>query len=64
MGPPALPSQIHGNICMAAVLVTASLDWKLSGFDLLSEHALPPDHALQNASWMVGSLGGVWVERG
>eukprot|EP00198_Chlamydomonas_reinhardtii_P004430 XP_001693766.1 protein kinase [Chlamydomonas reinhardtii] len=46
---------IHGNICMAAVLVTASLDWKLSGFDLLSEHALPPDHALQNASWMVGN---------
>ncbi|KAG2438971.1 hypothetical protein HYH02_010763 [Chlamydomonas schloesseri] len=46
---------IHGNICMAAVVVTASLDWKLSGFDLLSEHALPPDHALQNASWMVGN---------
>ncbi|KXZ49263.1 hypothetical protein GPECTOR_22g856 [Gonium pectorale] len=46
---------IHGNICMAAILVTASLDWKLSGFDLLSEHALPPDHALQNASWMVGN---------
>ncbi|GIL75242.1 hypothetical protein Vretifemale_5022, partial [Volvox reticuliferus] len=44
---------IHGNICMAAVVVTASLDWKLSGFDLLSEHSLPVDHLLQNSSWMV-----------
>ncbi|GFR47514.1 hypothetical protein Agub_g9146 [Astrephomene gubernaculifera] len=45
---------IHGNLCMAAVLVTASLDWRLSGFDLLSEHALPPDHHLQHSAWMVG----------
>ncbi|GLI62075.1 hypothetical protein VaNZ11_004633 [Volvox africanus] len=44
---------IHGNICMTAVVVTSSLDWKLSGFDLLSEHSLPPDHLLQNSSWMV-----------
>jgi len=33
--------QIHGNICMDAVTVTDTLDWKLHGFDLLSEHALP-----------------------
>ncbi|EFJ49788.1 hypothetical protein VOLCADRAFT_80567 [Volvox carteri f. nagariensis] len=46
---------IHGNICMAAVVVTASLDWKLSGFDLLSEHSLPPDQQLQNSAWMVGN---------
>lgn len=46
--------QIHGNICLSAVVVTASLDWKLHGFDLLSEHALPSDHALANAQWMVG----------
>lgn len=45
---------IHGNICLSAVVVTASLDWKLHGFDLLSEHALPSDHALANAQWMVG----------
>jgi hypothetical protein len=32
--------QIHGHLCMAAVVVTDSLDWKLHGFDLLSEHAL------------------------
>ena len=58
-GPPPLldPRQIHGNICMAAVLVTSSLDWKLSGFDLLSEHALPADHLLQHSSWMVGRRG-------
>lgn len=40
---------------MAAVVVTEQLDWRLHGFDLLSEHAggggeLP----LINASWMVG----------
>lgn len=39
---PATPQprpQIHGNMCMAAVVVTDSLDWKLHGFDLLSEAA-------------------------
>jgi hypothetical protein len=33
-------SQIHGNICLDAVVVTETLDWKLHGFDLLSEHTL------------------------
>lgn len=32
--------QIHGYVCMAAVVVTDSLDWRLHGFDLTSEHAL------------------------
>lgn len=32
--------QIHGYVCMAAVVVTDTLDWKLHGFDLTSEHAL------------------------
>jgi hypothetical protein len=27
-------------VCMAAVVVTDTLDWKLHGFDLTSEHAL------------------------
>ncbi|MEW5318095.1 MAG: hypothetical protein WDW38_009346 [Sanguina aurantia] len=45
---------IHGNVCLSAVVVTESLDWKLHGFDLLSELALPGDSALQQASWMVG----------
>jgi hypothetical protein len=34
-------SQIHGNICLDAVVITETLDWKLHGFDLLSEHTLP-----------------------
>lgn len=47
--------QIHGNVCMAAVVVTESLDWRLHGFDLLSEHSGTADMPLLNASWMVGS---------
>ena len=39
MMPPLLP-QIHGNLCIEAVAVTDSLDWKLHGFDLLSEQSL------------------------
>lgn len=52
---PASKSQIHGNVCLSAVVVTESLDWKLHGFDLLSELALPGDNALQQVSWMVGN---------
>ncbi|GBF94506.1 hypothetical protein Rsub_07040 [Raphidocelis subcapitata] len=44
---------IHGNVCMAAIVVNDTLDWKLHGFDLLSEAALTGDPALQHASWMV-----------
>ncbi|KAG1656529.1 hypothetical protein FOA52_005555 [Chlamydomonas sp. UWO 241] len=41
---------IHGGICVDAVVVTDTLDPKLHGFDLLSEHALPPpDFPLQQA---------------
>ena len=46
--------QIHGNVCMAAVVVTDQLDWRLHGFDLLSEHAGGGELPLINASWMVG----------
>ncbi len=46
-------SQIHGHLCLSAIVVTDSLDWKLHGFDLLSEHVLQGDFALQHASWMV-----------
>ena len=49
---------IHGNICTAAVVVTDALDWKLHGFDLVTEHewpnALGADVPLAAASWMVG----------
>lgn len=47
--------QIHGNVCMAAVAVTDALDWRLHGFDLLSDHAGAADMPLLNASWMVGA---------
>lgn len=30
---------IHGNVCMASVLVTPELDWRLGFLDMLSEHA-------------------------
>lgn len=54
--PPAFPSQIHGNICLAAIVVTGTLDWKLHGFDLLSEHqASPMDFPLMGAAWLVGA---------
>ncbi len=46
--------QIHGNVCMAAVVVTEQLDWRLHGFDLLSEHGGGGfDWPLTAASWMV-----------
>jgi len=46
--------QIHGNVCMAAVVVTEQLDWRLHGFDLLSEHAGGGfDWPLMASSWMV-----------
>eukprot|EP00878_Enallax_costatus_P016353 GHUV01017153.1.p1 GENE.GHUV01017153.1~~GHUV01017153.1.p1 ORF type:complete len:345 (+),score=98.92 GHUV01017153.1:319-1353(+) len=48
-------NMIHGYLCMSAVVVTDSLDWRLHGFDLLSEHTLTGDFALKHASWMVGS---------
>ncbi|PIN15089.1 Protein kinase [Handroanthus impetiginosus] len=28
---------VHGNVCMASVVVTQTLDWKLHAFDVLSE---------------------------
>ncbi|CAD7699921.1 unnamed protein product [Ostreobium quekettii] len=44
---------IHGNLCMAAVGVTEKLDWKLHGFDLLSEHASIVGSPLHTNIWMV-----------
>ena len=28
---------MHGNVCLASVVVTPTLDWKLHAFDVLSE---------------------------
>ena len=30
--------QVHGNVCLASVVVTQTLDWKLHAFDVLSEY--------------------------
>ena len=53
----AFHSQIHGNICMRAIVVTPSLDWRLHGFDLLSEHQPTTgfEWPLMAATWMVGA---------
>ena len=52
-----MAAQIHGNVCMRAVVVTPTLDWRLHGFDLLCEHAPQPaaDWPLMAAAWMVGA---------
>jgi SCY1-like protein 1 len=51
---------IHGNICSASVVVTEGLDWRLHGFDLVTEHRDWPagigvDIPLSAASWMVAA---------
>ncbi|XP_021296950.1 probable inactive serine/threonine-protein kinase scy1 isoform X2 [Herrania umbratica] len=49
---------VHGNVCLASVVVTQTLDWKLHAFDVLSEY----DGGNESASgpmlqyeWLVGS---------
>ncbi|WVZ04744.1 hypothetical protein V8G54_018090 [Vigna mungo] len=49
---------IHGNVCLASVVVTPTLDWKLHAFDVLSEfdgsNETSSGQMLQYA-WLVGS---------
>ncbi|KAK4282976.1 hypothetical protein QN277_014284 [Acacia crassicarpa] len=49
---------IHGNVCLASVVVTQTLDWKLHAFDVLSEfdgsNEASSGLMLQYA-WLVGS---------
>lgn len=40
---------------MGSVVVTDTLDWKLHGLDLLSEHQWAGDLPLTSATWMVAS---------
>ena len=49
--------QVHGNVCLSTVVVTKTLEWKLMGFDLLTEVAMVGvnDFSLQHAGWMVGA---------
>ncbi|KAL4423761.1 hypothetical protein ABPG75_001062 [Micractinium tetrahymenae] len=46
---------VHGAVSMGAVVVTQTLDWKLHGFDVLSEHqfASQYDLPLAAAEWLV-----------
>ncbi|EFN51516.1 hypothetical protein CHLNCDRAFT_140213 [Chlorella variabilis] len=46
---------VHGAVCMAAVAVTQTLDWKLHGFDVMSDHqfASQYDLPLTAAAWLV-----------
>lgn len=47
---------IHGNICSGSIAVTPSLDWKLLGMDLLTEHAqVGGSSPLAAAAWLVAS---------
>ncbi|XP_027363259.1 N-terminal kinase-like protein [Abrus precatorius] len=49
---------VHGNVCLASVVVTQTLDWKLHAFDVLSEFdgssETSSGQMLQYA-WLVGS---------
>uniref|UniRef100_A0A2P2LL82 HEAT repeat-containing family protein n=1 Tax=Rhizophora mucronata TaxID=61149 RepID=A0A2P2LL82_RHIMU len=49
---------VHGNVCLASVVVTPTLDWKLHAFDVLSEfdgnNATATGPMLQY-EWLVGS---------
>ena len=52
--------QIHGNVCMRAVVVTPQLDWRLHAFDLLCEAGGPPlgssePWPLAAGAWAIGS---------
>lgn len=46
--------QIHGNVCMASVVVTDTLDWKLHGFDMLSDHSSVEYSPLRDYAFLVG----------
>lgn len=49
---------VHGNVCLASVVVTPTLDWKLHAFDVLSEfdgsNEASSGQMLQYA-WLIGS---------
>lgn len=52
--------QIHGNVCMRAVVVTPQLDWRLHAFDLLCEAGGAPlgssePWPLAAGAWAIGS---------
>lgn len=46
---------IHGGLSSSAVLVTDSLDWKLHGFDLVTDHQWQGDCPMAAAQWAVAA---------
>ncbi|XP_042450155.1 probable inactive serine/threonine-protein kinase scy1 isoform X1 [Zingiber officinale] len=49
---------VHGNVCMASVVVTPTLDWKLHALDVLSEFdgsSEVSNSAMLQYEWLVGS---------
>ncbi|XWS56935.1 hypothetical protein CRYUN_Cryun09bG0128200 [Craigia yunnanensis] len=50
--------QVHGNVCLASVVVTQTLEWKLHAFDVLSEYDGTNGTAtgpMLQYEWLVGS---------
>ncbi|XP_077214839.1 kinase family with ARM repeat domain-containing protein isoform X2 [Tasmannia lanceolata] len=48
---------VHGNVCMASVVVTQTLDWKLHAFDVLSEfdgHNEASTGPMLQFEWLIG----------
>lgn len=49
---------VHGNVCLASVVVTQTLDWKLHALDTLSEFNSTNDSssgAMLQFEWLIGS---------
>nr|CAD1829532.1 unnamed protein product [Ananas comosus var. bracteatus] len=49
---------VHGNVCLASVVVTQTLDWKLHAFDVLSEFDSSNEasnNPMLQFEWLVGS---------
>jgi len=49
---------VHGNVCLESVVVTATLDWKLHAFDVLSEfdgHNEAATGPMLQFEWLIGA---------
>lgn len=49
---------VHGNVCLASVVVTQTLDWKLHAFDVLSEFDANNEASagpMLSYAWLVGA---------
>ncbi|KAL9659110.1 hypothetical protein QQ045_018710 [Rhodiola kirilowii] len=49
---------VHSNVCLAIVVVTQTLDWKLHAFDVLSEfdgNAAASNGPMLQYEWLIGA---------